>query len=211
MTALATPLALYEGGLAARRLALLRRDGSRASLPVTRWLGDLGAFDRAALRRAAGPVLDIGCGPGRHLNALGHAGVEALGIDISTRAVRTARRNGGRAVVASAFDDVPGAGGYASALLLDGNIGIGGDPVALLARMSELLACGGQVLAEVGRPGSGTRCEQVRLELDGRRSRWFAWARVDTDGIGVAAQHAGLVVAELSEREGRWLAVLAAR
>jgi SAM-dependent methyltransferase len=37
-------------------------------------------------------VLDVGCGPGRHAHALGAAGVEVVGIDISSAFVEVARR-----------------------------------------------------------------------------------------------------------------------
>ena len=36
-------------------------------------------------------VLDVGCGPGRHAHALGHRGIEVLGVDISQRFVDIAR------------------------------------------------------------------------------------------------------------------------
>lgn len=38
-------------------------------------------------------VLDVGCGPGRHSNALGELGIEATGIDISQRFIDIARAN----------------------------------------------------------------------------------------------------------------------
>ncbi|MCA1656198.1 MAG: SAM-dependent methyltransferase, partial [Actinobacteria bacterium] len=81
----------------------------------------------------------------------------------------------------------------------------------LLRRVGALLRpAGGRVLAEVDPPGAGTRREHVRLELDARRSAWFAWASVDADAIAGAAAAAGLELEHLTEREGRWLAVLAA-
>jgi SAM-dependent methyltransferase len=36
-------------------------------------------------------VLDVGCGPGRHANALGALGIEVVGVDISARFVEIAR------------------------------------------------------------------------------------------------------------------------
>lgn len=36
-------------------------------------------------------VLDVGCGPGRHANALGELGIEVVGVDISERFVEIAR------------------------------------------------------------------------------------------------------------------------
>ncbi len=50
-----------------------------------------------------------------------------------------ARRHGVNVLERSIFDHVPGAGRWRTALLLDGNIGIGGDPVALLERLGDLL------------------------------------------------------------------------
>jgi SAM-dependent methyltransferase len=36
-------------------------------------------------------VLDVGCGPGRHANALGRLGIEVVGVDISERFLEVAR------------------------------------------------------------------------------------------------------------------------
>ena len=50
--------------------------------------------DPVELRRLAavrGPVLDIGCGPGRLLVALGERGIPALGVDASPVAARCRR------------------------------------------------------------------------------------------------------------------------
>jgi SAM-dependent methyltransferase len=38
-------------------------------------------------------VLDVGCGPGRHANALGQRGLEVVGVDISERFLEVARRH----------------------------------------------------------------------------------------------------------------------
>ena len=98
------------------------------------------AAERRALDAAVGPALDIGCGPGRHLVALAERRVLSLGIDISAGLLDVARRRGVNVLERSVFDRVPGAGRWRSALLLDGNIGIGGDPVALL-RASASCSC----------------------------------------------------------------------
>lgn len=71
--------------------------------------------------------------------ALAAWGVMALGIDIMPSAVRLARRRGALVLERSVFEHVPGKGLWGSALLLDGNVGIGGDASALLARLSTLL------------------------------------------------------------------------
>lgn len=204
------PLALYEAGLAgeATELWARRRDGSRVPLPLDRWLGPLAGADEDVLSRAVAPVLDIGCGPGRHVLALARRGLIALGIDVSPIAVAHARRRGAHAIEASVFDRVPNAGQWGSALLLDGNVGIGGRPALLLRRLAQLVAPGGRVLVELEPPGVATRAERLRLECGGACSAWFRWAHVGVDGIEAAAEPAGLAVRETWERSGRWFAAL---
>jgi len=41
-----------------------------------------------------GPILDLACGAGRHLEALGRRGARALGLDLSPQLLRSARRRG---------------------------------------------------------------------------------------------------------------------
>ena len=109
-------------------------------------------------------MLDVGCGPGRLLAALAAEGRAATGIDISPVAVRLARRRGGQAICASVFSPLLEAGAWRSVLLLDGNVGIGGDPERLLARVAELLTPGGEAIVEVEPPGGGATVLGVRLE-----------------------------------------------
>ena len=128
-------------------------------------------------------MLDLGCGPGRHLAALRASGKVALGVDLSPVAVRLARRRGAAAIPGDVFGDVPWAGRWGTALLLDGNVGIGGAPGALLRRTRELLAPGGAALVELDPPGAPTVRTRVRIEAFGAVSEWFRWARVGVDGI----------------------------
>ena len=137
-------------------------------------------------------MLDVGCGPGRHVLALARRGRLALGVDIAPAAVRVARLRGAPAIEASVFDRIPGAGTWGSALLLDGNIGIGGAPDALLARLRELLRPDGEVLVELAPPGVAATSERIRLELAGLHSRSFAWAYVGVDAIEAPARSGGL-------------------
>jgi len=144
-------------------------------------------------------VLDIGCGPGRHVAALRAAGQSSLGLDLSPVAVSITRGRGADAVLGSVFHDVPRAGSWATALLLDGNIGIGGAPGALLSRARELLAPAGTVLVELDPPGRRTSLTQVRLEAPGVVSEWFVWAHVGVDGIE-AGRRAGPGVDDVRRR-----------
>ncbi len=203
---------LYARGLDGDALFARREDGTLHLLPVDRWLGALTDADHAALARAKAPVLDVGCGPGRHVGALAHRGVLALGVDVSPAAVRHARLRGASAFEGSVFDRVPGAGSWGSALLLDGNIGIGGRPDALLRRLRSLLAPGGVVVCELEPSGGRAVRELVRLEDEaGGHSRWFPWARVGAQGAAAIATAAGMGVRESWREEGRCFAVLAAR
>jgi SAM-dependent methyltransferase len=192
------------------RLRARRPDGSVIALALERWLGPLTAADEAVLDRAQAPVLDVGCGPGRHVLALARRGYLALGLDIAPAAVRVAVQRGAPAIEASVFERIPGAGTWGSALLLDGNIGIGGAPAALLARLRQLLRSGGEVLVELAPPGIGATSEPIRLELDGHLSRAFPWAYVGVEAIAEPARAAGLHVTETWESERRWFARLTA-
>jgi SAM-dependent methyltransferase len=57
----------------------------------------LALLRRAGLRR--GTVVDLGCGGGQWLRALGHAGYDAVGIELSPALARLARREAPRARV----------------------------------------------------------------------------------------------------------------
>ena len=133
-----SPLRVYADGLTTHgscvdenSLVLRLSDGTAAPLAVSRWLGLADDTDEVLLSTIRGPVLDVGCGPGRHLHELARRGVFALGVDLSPVAVDLARNRGGRAIVGSIFEELPGAGTWQTALLLDGNIGIGGMPARL--------------------------------------------------------------------------------
>jgi SAM-dependent methyltransferase len=186
-------------------------DGRTEQLPIERWLGPADAGDEAILEGVTGPVLDIGCGPGRHVTALRAAGVDALGVDLSPIAVRLTRERGGDAVPGSVFAEVPRAGCWRTALLLDGNIGIGGDPALLLRRVRELLAPDGTAVIELDPPGWRTERTRVRLEAPGLVSEWFPWARAGVDGIGVLAEAAGLAPTPVRCAGDRWYAHLRRR
>jgi SAM-dependent methyltransferase len=205
------PIDAYAIGLGGAPLTLRRADGGAAPLPVQRWLGDATSADLSAIDRAEGPVLDLGCGPGRLLDALYSRGVPAIGVDASPQAARLARRRGATIVEGSLFGDLPAAGRWRTALLLDGNVGIGGAPVRLLRRVRALLDRGGWALVEVDPPGSPTRVERVRLECEDVVSDWFAWSRVGQDGVGAIAVAAGLTVTEGWSHSGRCFVRLEAR
>jgi SAM-dependent methyltransferase len=183
-------------------------DGTVIPLRVDRYLGPADATDERLLTDVHGPVLDVGCGPGRHLHALAARGVFALGVDLSPVAVDLARGRGARAIVASIFDELPGSGTWRSALLLDGNIGIGGAPARLLARIGSLLTDDGEVLVELDPPDTATATMRARLETPQRVSSWFPWARVSAAGVGPVASASGFAVSGTWSLGDRWFARL---
>lgn len=187
--------------------------GPRHSLAgaLGQWVGSADDADRDLLARAEGTVLDAGCGPGRLVAELAAQGREAVGVDTSRVAIMLTRALGATAVRRSIFSPVPGEGGWDTVLLADGNIGIGGDPVALLTRCRELLAPGGRVLTELDPPGTGLRAGRVRLERGAERGSWFPWAHVGADAVDGPAEAAGLEVETTWECDGRSFAALVAR
>lgn len=182
--------------------------GVEVPLAVARWCGVVSPAERALLARARPPVLDVGCGPGRIAAHLAGQGVRALGLDIAAPAVRLARARGAAAAVGSVFGPVPGAGAWGTVVLLDGNLGIGGNPTALLVRIRTLLAEGGTVLCDVEPPGQPTR--SLTLALAGSTAPPQPWAQVGADGLAGAAGPAGFVVRQRWSAEGRWFAELGA-
>ncbi|MEV7804743.1 methyltransferase domain-containing protein [Microbispora sp. NPDC088329] len=201
------PGALYAEALDGALVEVESADGTTRPLESWRWL-DGAEGDEAMLARCADPTLDVGSGPGRLTVALTRRGVRALGIDVAPRAVRLTRLAGGRALCRDVFGHVPGAGRWGTVLLADGNIGIGGDPDALLRRVRDLLRPGGEVVAELDPPGTATRALRVRLRREGRVTGWFAWARVGVSGIVPLARSAGFRRTEVWTEAGRWFSVL---
>lgn len=215
-----TPLAavdLYAAGLYAvgqdsynaRQWRVRHEDGSTAALELGRWTSRLWAGDEALLDRCIGPVLDVGCGPGRLTGALAASGVSVLGIDVTPAAVAAARRAGVPVARCDVFRDVPAVGCWRTAVLADGNVGIGGDPVRLLRRVGALLGAHADVLCELDPPGAITRQVRARLEgTRGRVSRWFDWAYVGVDDITTLAEAACLRHTATWQKAGRWFVTL---
>ena len=205
---LATALQHHHGGGPPARARVRAADGTSELLPLERWIAPIDAVDAAVLEWAEAPVLDLGCGPGRHLAALRAAGLPGLGVDLSPVAVRLARDRGLVVLPGNVFADVPWVGRWRTVLLLDGNIGIGGAPAVLLRRTRALLAEGGSALVEVDPPGAPTYRTRVRIEGGGAVSEWFGWARVGIDGIEPLCERAGLRMSATLDAGGRWFARL---
>ncbi|MET9696449.1 methyltransferase domain-containing protein [Streptomyces sp. NPDC006529] len=201
----------YTAALRSGRGPLFLRSGDGRLLPldVERWCGAPGPADRTVLDRCRGATLDIGCGPGRLVAALAVRGHRALGIDVSPEAVARTTRSGGAALHRSVFEPLPGEGRWDTALLIDGNIGIGGDPASLLGRLAGVASPGGALIVECAagaRPRADRLDERCVVRVDDGRGAAgppFPWARVGAAALDGYAGAAGWAAAERWTAQGR--------
>ena len=199
---------VFSDGLRGSPVAVRGIENHDEVIPMHEWGQPAGLADRMLLRHCEGMTLDVGCGPGRmsaHLVTRGH---QVLGVDIVGEAALQARARGVAAVHRNVFDPMPAEGSWETVLLADGNIGIGGEPAALLRRTAELLQPGGRVVCDLAEPGIGVRIYAARLIAESKWSPTFLWARVGADAIEELADNAGFHVQHVGERQGRWFAVL---
>jgi SAM-dependent methyltransferase len=187
----------FDAALAGADTRLISAEGHVLSSAVARWHGPADPGDQWLLQRCVGPTVDLGCGPGRLVAALTERGVPSLGIDSSPIAVRECRARGGQAVRSDVFTALPGEGRWQHALLADGNIGIGGDPSALLRRCARLIRPGGTLLVETtpdtavhGLWRGSARVHHTDTNLPA--GPWFRWALADLHTVTVLARDTGL-------------------
>ncbi|WP_010525970.1 methyltransferase domain-containing protein [Nesterenkonia sp. F] len=203
------PLTAWDAVLSGHDCEVIGSDGTAIPMDVQRWMCAPDAADHALfVDWCTGPALDVGCGVGRVTQALKGRGIRALGIDISRAAIRLAGERGADAVRQDIFDDVPSEGTWREALLVDGNIGIGGDPVRLLRRLRRLMSSDGSALVEIEGPGTGVVHDTVRLRVQGRLTEAFAWTWVGADAVADVAASAGFQECEIHRFQGRHMARL---
>lgn len=195
----------YEFSLRhATGLSMLAEDGTSITLEIERYLQECDGDDESVLGRCVGPVLDVGCGPGRIVSALTHRGVPALGIDIASMAVHLTRLRGAAAVHRDIFADLPAEGHWMTAVVLDGNIGIGGDVDRLLRRLSELLCPDGRAIIETAAHPHADESKNLRFASDGVGvGPLFPWAIAGTTTVIAKAAYAGLAVSDQWSCGGR--------
>ena len=203
------PVQAMDAAFAGRACQLVDQTGQSRPMALRRWTGTVDAADRALLlARCRGRTIDVGCGPGRLVAGLALLAVPALGIDVSTEAVRQARGRGALAIRRDLFAAVPGEGRWDCALLADGNIGIGGHPEHLLRRIGEIVRPGGRVVVELADAGTDVVHHRWRLRVGGRVTPMFNWAVVGLDAIERIADATGFVVVDVATTGDRNAAVL---
>jgi glycosyltransferase A (GT-A) superfamily protein (DUF2064 family)/SAM-dependent methyltransferase len=173
-------------------------------LEARRWSARADEVDQLVVSRCRGPVLDLGCGPGRMVQALNEAGVPALGVDMSAIAVQEARSRGALAIQSSLADRLPAEGRWGTVLLMDGNIGIDGDVPALLQRCRTLLMPGGSIIVEVDSSPTWHQTRRVRLTADRvGYSAELTWTRIGAAVVRRLAVALDLLVVEEWTAAGR--------
>lgn len=188
-----------------------RQHDARATvLDVSAYLAPATAAERRTLDASTGPVLDVGCGPGRIVRAAIDAGRLALGIDVSAAAIAHATADGLPVLRRSVFDRLPAEGSWGAVSLFDGNIGIEGAPDALLERCAELLAPGGSLLVETHTDHDRDhRFEATLRHPSGRESDAFPWA--EAGALTVLALTEALGMSATTVRHGARTFVVATR
>jgi SAM-dependent methyltransferase len=182
----------FAQALSGQHAELLRSDGGTARLDVDRWRGAAAGEDSWLLERCHGATIDLGCGPGRLVEALAARGIETLGVDVAVEAVAQCVGRGVPALHADVFAPLPGEGTWAHALLADGNLGIGGDPAALLGRAACLVAPGGTVLVELDPAEPGLWRGEARVRSRHAVTPSFPWACAGVAALPDLAAGAGL-------------------
>ena len=111
-------------------------------------------------------------------------------------------------VEADALGPLPGAHhGWDGVLVLDGNVGIGGDPLLLLCRVRDLLRPTGVLLLELD-PQDVTDRGPARLCAGPVSSSPFPWARLGAGGLPAVARCSDPAVLDTWSSAGRSFALL---
>lgn len=221
------PIDILDRALAApiagQLLLVERNDGHISTTDLDWWLRRDDArppVDVALLDHVrSGPVLDVGCATGRHMELLAGAGIEVHGIDVCPSAIDRARGAGLSAEVADVHHFRPREPLHA-VLALGGGIGLAGRRAHvpdLLARWASWLATDGmlavssinwtitldkhrewvEVAHRAGRyPGE----MRIRLRYGALVGEWFEWVWLDEASLEADCAQVGLGV----ERICRW-------
>ena len=126
--------------------SLERNDGyiecgntQRYFAPPKDWLPN----ERTLLEHAESPVLDVGCGAGRHALFLQEQGMEVVGLDNSEGAVNVCKKRGLKEVVLGSACNLPSfTKPFNTFLLLFNNFGICGEPSETIKMLQSLYRLG---------------------------------------------------------------------
>ena len=189
--------AVYAGMTTVSNLSRAVIDGENPlPLDIARWSGAADAVDMLVVARCEPPVIDLGCGPGRMVQALTESGRAALGVDMSSVAVELSRARGGMALRRRIDERLPAEGRWGTALVMDTNVGLGGDVAALLARCIRLVTPGGLIICEVDPTPGRHEVHTVVLRTQRATSRPMTWSRIGASALLEVATSLDLLLVE---------------
>jgi glycosyltransferase A (GT-A) superfamily protein (DUF2064 family) len=165
-------------------------------MDISRWSGAADPVDMLVVARCVPPVIDLGCGPGRMVQALTESGRPALGVDMSSVAVELSRARGGLALRRRIDDPLPAEGRWGTALLMDTNVGLGGDVASLLARCIRLVLPGGLIICEVDPVPGRHEVHTVVLRTQRATSPPLTWSRIGASALLDVATSLDLLLVE---------------
>jgi hypothetical protein len=110
---------------------------------------------------------------------------------------------GGPALHRRINDALPGEGRWGTALLIDSNVGMGGDLEALLRRCGDLVGQGGLIICEVDPSQDRDEVHSLIMSGGGWRSTPLPWGRIGARTLARVASALDLLVAEEWSAGGR--------
>ena len=192
----------------------IRRDDGHVSArnPDGYFTENLADEQVQALSHVQGRVLDVGCGPGRHLLWLQERGTAVTGIDTSAGVIQVARERGGKDVRLFSLFELTRLGEKFDTLLFMGsNIGLAGTIEKTNALLDELRQVTNDDAVLIGsslnpratnnphhlqyhqaNEAAGRYCGQMqeRFEYKGRVSPWIGVVLFEPDVlVGLLEQH----------------------
>jgi len=203
-----------------------------SALPYFRSYEDWPAQERAAIERARGTVLDIGCGAGRVALYLQDKGHRVLAIDNSPLAVKIARLRGVKDARVLSISEIAALRGPFGAIVLYGNnFGLFASFLKarrLLAAMHRITTPPALIIAAASNPYAtrdpvhlayqqrnrdrGRMAGQIRLRVRYRQfcGPWFDYLFASPDEVRSIVQNTGWTVREIVESQGPgFVAILA--
>jgi precorrin-6B methylase 2 len=206
-------LEAFTSGDVGASLLVHVEDCSPEPLPISyffRTPEEMGAVDRTALALARGAVLDVGACAGAHAVPLTRAGLAVTALDVLPEAVRTLRTRGVAQAHLGSVWSFAAAERYDTILaLMNGTslAGTSGGLEALLLRLRDLAAPGGQLLidsTELGEEGE----VHYQLEFQGAKGPPFPQLFVGEERLARVALAAGWSVDVVAREGARYLARL---